>query len=121
MKCNVIKNLIDQLNKVQISAASQSAPAAAASVATTTIKSGQRSITVKVIDQDGRQIEFQMNYDSKLGRVMTQYAARKGMPVKSLKFSFDGVRVQEEHTPEFFDMEDGDIIEVFHLTEGGCY
>ena len=38
---------------------------------------------------------------------------------QTIRFSFDGTRINESDTPKGLDMEDGDTIEVFQQQSGG--
>ena len=38
---------------------------------------------------------------------------------QTIRFSFDGTRINESDTPKSLDMEDGDTIEVFQQQSGG--
>ena len=40
--------------------------------------------------------------------------------LQTIRFSFDGTRINESDTPKSLDMEDGDTIEVFQQQSGGC-
>ena len=40
--------------------------------------------------------------------------------IQTIRFSFDGTRINESDTPKSLDMEDGDTIEVFQQQSGGC-
>ena len=39
--------------------------------------------------------------------------------IQTIRFSFDGTRINESDTPKSLDMEDGDTIEVFQQQSGG--
>ena len=87
-------------------------------------------------DQTGEEVVFKVKKTTKLGKVMTvscsihkrtypgflgtqpsthprqAYAARKGVNAESIRFLYDGTRVQENQTPEELDIEDDDQIDV---------
>jgi hypothetical protein len=42
---------------------------------------------------------------------MEAFAKRQGKEMDSLRFLYDGIRIQADQTPEDLDMEDNDIIE----------
>jgi small ubiquitin-related modifier len=50
---------------------------------------------------------------------MNSYCERQGKSVDSVKFMWDGNRVQKHHTPADLEMEDGDTIEVMVEQQGG--
>merc|ERR1719433_2160871 len=50
---------------------------------------------------------------------MSTYCERAGLALQTIRFSFDGTRINESDTPKGLDMEDGDTIEVFQQQSGG--
>eukprot|EP00092_Neocalanus_flemingeri_P084766 GFUD01106523.1.p1 GENE.GFUD01106523.1~~GFUD01106523.1.p1 ORF type:complete len:106 (+),score=23.71 GFUD01106523.1:1-318(+) len=50
---------------------------------------------------------------------MSTYCERAGLELQTIRFSFDGTRINESDTPKGLDMEDGDTIEVFQQQSGG--
>merc|ERR1719495_272448 len=50
---------------------------------------------------------------------MSTYCERAGLALQTIRFSFDGTRINESDTPKSLDMEDGDTIEVFQQQSGG--
>ena len=47
------------------------------------------------------------------------YAERVGVPVSSLRFLFDGQRINDDETPKGLEMEQEDVIEVYQEQTGG--
>merc|ERR1719357_739004 len=52
---------------------------------------------------------------------MSTYCERAGLALQTIRFSFDGTRINESDTPKGLDMEDGDTIEVFQQQSGGSW
>merc|ERR1719361_3239260 len=52
---------------------------------------------------------------------MSTYCERAGLALQTIRFSFDGTRINESDTPKGLDMEDGDTIEVFQQQSGGFH
>ena len=50
---------------------------------------------------------------------MTLYANHVGVPISSLRFQFDGRRINEDDTPEALELEENDMIEVDQEQNGG--
>lgn len=50
---------------------------------------------------------------------MNSYCERQGKSIGSVRFLFDGKRVEAANTPRDLDMEDGDIIEATVEQQGG--
>ena len=69
-------------------------------------------IHVKVVAQDGTEIYFKCKCDTPLQKLMHAVCNRLGVATNSVRFLFDGNRINETQTPIQFDMEDGDVIDV---------
>merc|ERR1711992_115802 len=67
-------------------------------------------IKLKVVGQDSNEIHF---------RLKKSYAERVGVPVSSLRFLFDGRRINDDETPKALEMEQDDVIEVYQEQTGG--
>ena len=54
-----------------------------------------------------------------IGLLSKSYSERVRVSVTSLRFLFDGCRINDDKTPKALEMEQDDVIEVFQeLTEG---
>ena len=69
-------------------------------------------IHVKVVAQDGTEIYFKCKCDKPLQKLMHMFCNRQGVSTNSVRFLFDGNRINETQTPIQLDMEDGDVIDV---------
>ena len=69
-------------------------------------------INLKVVTQDGNEIFFKCKPTTPLGKLMNAFCQRQGVSLASVRFLFDGTRINEFQTPSDLDMEDGDVIDV---------
>jgi len=76
-------------------------------------------IKLKVVGQDNTEVHFKVKYSTNMGKLKKSYAERQGVQQASLRFLFDGKRIQDDETPKQLDMEDGDVIEVYQEQVGG--
>eukprot|EP00092_Neocalanus_flemingeri_P040842 GFUD01044461.1.p1 GENE.GFUD01044461.1~~GFUD01044461.1.p1 ORF type:complete len:127 (-),score=33.16 GFUD01044461.1:208-588(-) len=76
-------------------------------------------INLKVMGQDGNVVQFKIKRHTALKKLMSTYCERAGLALQTIRFSFDGTRINESDTPKGLDMEDGDTIEVFQQQSGG--
>jgi len=76
-------------------------------------------INLKVMGQDGNIVQFKIKKHTGLKKLMSTYCERAGLALQTIRFSFDGTRINEGDTPKSLDMEDGDTIEVFQQQSGG--
>merc|ERR1712083_823209 len=76
-------------------------------------------IKLKVVGQDSNEIHFRVKMSTNMGKLKKSYAERVGVPVSSLRFLFDGRRINDDETPKALEMEQGDVIEVYQEQTGG--
>lgn len=77
-------------------------------------------IKLKVVGQDNSEVHFKVKLTTNMGKLKKSYSDRQGVPVGSLRFLFDGKRINDEETPKTLEMDDGDVIEVYQEQVGGC-
>ncbi|KAF7636044.1 Small ubiquitin-related modifier [Meloidogyne graminicola] len=79
-------------------------------------------IKIKVVGQDSNEVHFRVKFGTSMGKLKKAYAERTGVAVNTLRFLFDGRRVNDEDTPKSLEMEEDDVIEVYQeQLGGGCY
>lgn len=64
-------------------------------------------------------MHFRVKYGTSMGKLKKSYADRVGVAVGSLRFLFDGRRINDEDTPKTLEMEEDDVIEVGFSTGRG--
>ena len=86
-------------------------------------------IKLKVVGQDSNEIHFRVKQTTQMGKLKKSYSERVGslvllvlgskiclsqvgVPVTSLRFLFDGRRINDDETPKALEMEQDDVIEV---------
>merc|ERR1739844_683630 len=76
-------------------------------------------IKLKVVGQDSNEIHFRVKQTTQMGKLKKSYSERVGVPVSSLRFLFDGKRINDDETPKALGMEQEDVIEVYQEQTGG--
>lgn len=76
-------------------------------------------VGVRVTDNQ-TEVTFKVKRKTPLHRVMDSFCKRTGKDPNSLRFLFDGERVNKDDTPGSLGMEDGDKIEALNQQTGGC-
>merc|ERR1711964_265035 len=76
-------------------------------------------IKLKVVGQDSNEIHFRVKQTTQMGKLKKSYSERGGVPVTSLRFLFDGRRINDDETPKALEMEQDDVIEVYQEQTGG--
>jgi small ubiquitin-related modifier len=77
------------------------------------------AINIKVAAQDGNEVFFKIKRNTPLSKLMDAYCDRQGVDKQSVRFLYDGERVQDTSTPESLDMEDQDVIDALLEQKGG--
>jgi len=76
------------------------------------------SLTVK--SQDGNETTFRLKRNNRLGKLIKAYCQANSISdPKSIRFLFDGTRINDEDTPETLEMENDDRIDVMMEQLGG--
>ena len=70
-------------------------------------------IKLKAVGQDSSEINFRVKMTTAMGKLKKSYSKRVGAPITSLRFLFDGKRINDEETPKSLKMEQDDVIEVY--------
>jgi len=69
--------------------------------------------------QTGEETFFKIKKTTKMSKVFSTYAQRKGVQVTSLRFLLDGERIEENATPKTLELEDNDQIDCMLEQVGG--
>ncbi|RKP08882.1 ubiquitin-related domain-containing protein [Thamnocephalis sphaerospora] len=81
---------------------------------------GAEHINLKVVGSDQNEVFFKIKKTTQLRKLMEAYCERQGKAMSSVRFLYDGSRIQPENTPNELDMEDGDSIDVMVEQIGGA-
>ena len=60
----------------------------------------QDVFNLKVVGQDSNEIHFRVSMTTQMGKLKKSYSERVGVPVSSLRFLFDGRRINDDETPK---------------------
>ncbi|KAB5589452.1 Small ubiquitin-related modifier [Ceratobasidium theobromae] len=80
---------------------------------------GNEPISVKVKSSTGEEVFFKIKRNTKLKKLQGAYAAKVGKDVATLRFLYDGNRINDEDTPASLDMEEEDTIDAMVEQVGG--
>lgn len=76
-------------------------------------------ITLKVKAQDGSEIFFKIRPATQLKKLMDSYCQRQGVDPKTVRFLFEGTRINETSTPRELGMQNDDSIDAMVEQRGG--
>jgi len=77
-------------------------------------------LNIKVTDNNN-EVFFKIKRTTALKKLMDAFCERQGKAANSVRFLFDGSRVQPTDSPDTLDMQDGDTLEVHQEQIGGSY
>lgn len=75
------------------------------------VKPSGEAINLKVRDADGGTVQFKCKGTTPLEKLMKAFCSKQGLQFGTVKFLFDGNRIQPTQTPADLDMEDLDVID----------
>ncbi|AEO54187.1 hypothetical protein MYCTH_2296465 [Thermothelomyces thermophilus ATCC 42464] len=84
-----------------------------------TVPAPSEHLNIKVTDNNN-EVFFKIKRTTKLEKLMTAFCERQGKAPASVRFLFEGQRVQPTDTPDTLEMQDGDTLEVHQEQVGGC-
>jgi small ubiquitin-related modifier len=62
---------------------------------------------------------FKVKKTTKMEKILSAYAQRRGVALTSLRFMLDGTRIKETDTPKMLELDDNDQIDVMLEALGG--
>ncbi|PWN99333.1 ubiquitin-like protein [Tilletiopsis washingtonensis] len=80
---------------------------------------GADQLNIKVKDGDGNEVFFKVKKSTRLGKLRKAYAERMGKPENTVRFLYDGTRVNDDDTAESLEIEDQDEIDAMVEQLGG--
>ncbi|KAL9130606.1 MAG: hypothetical protein Q9217_001266 [Psora testacea] len=76
-------------------------------------------LNIKVTDNNN-EVFFKIKRTTALSKLMNAFCERQGKTPSSVRFLFDGSRVNPTDSPDSLDMADGDTLEVHQEQVGGA-
>ena len=64
-------------------------------------------ISFKIVDPHGREVGFKTRTDIPFSKVFATYCEKQALAVNLLSFSFDGVHIPQDCTPELLGLKNG--------------
>lgn len=76
-------------------------------------------ISLRIVGQDGGEVYFKIRRNTPFIKIAKAYCDRKGVSPQSIRFLFDGQRVNDDDTAEKLDLVDDDVIDALLQQVGG--
>ena len=80
---------------------------------------GPGRIILRIVTQDGNELSHIMGNNASLQHLMQSFCNRQGIEMNSIRFLFDGQRINANESPQELDMDDGDVIDAM-VEQQGC-
>jgi len=77
------------------------------------------TINIKVVTSSGEEVFFKIKRNTKLSKLRGAYANKVGKDINSIRFLYEGNRINDDDTPGSLDMEENDTIDVMVEQVGG--
>merc|ERR1712115_581647 len=77
-----------------------------------TTKKDHQNLKLRKINEDENEIQFIVRITMALGKLKSTYAHRIQVPLNELRFLYNGKQINDDATPEDFEMQDYDTIDV---------
>uniref|UniRef100_A0A0N4ZVE1 Small ubiquitin-related modifier n=1 Tax=Parastrongyloides trichosuri TaxID=131310 RepID=A0A0N4ZVE1_PARTI len=78
-------------------------------------------IRLRVMGQASNEVHFKVKKTTTMQKLKKTYADRMGVSPQSLRFLFDGKRIENSDTPKSLEMDQDDVIEVYTEQVGGTF
>ena len=79
----------------------------------------ESTIKFQVVGLDSSRVHFRMKQTTQMEKLKKSYSERVGVPITSLRFLYDGRRINDDETPKALEVKDDDVIEVYLEQTGG--
>ncbi|XP_075253372.1 small ubiquitin-related modifier 1-like [Convolutriloba macropyga] len=77
-------------------------------------------VTLKVKQEGTGEVHFRVKMSTKMSKLKNNFCERQGLSRASVRFMFEGQRIEDDMTPADLDLQEDDLIEVFSEQTGGC-
>jgi len=79
------------------------------------------TINLRVVSQDGNEVYFKIKKQTPLRKLIDAYCQRQAIDPNSIRFLYDGNRIQPEQSPKDLEMSDNDVIDAVLQQTGGVH
>ena len=78
-----------------------------------------KTINLLVNDPNGNEVNFRLKTTTPLAKMMKAYAQQTDRKLGMMRFLYDGIRLQDDDTPQSLEMKDCDYIQMVQEQQGG--
>ena len=84
------------------------------------IKNEVAQVNLKVVNKDGNEVFFKVKRTTAMKKLMDAYCKKSGLERNRVRFLYDGKILEDEKTPEDYEMDDDDLIDLVEEQIGGA-
>lgn len=86
-----------------------------------TIPGDQPTVNIVIKDPQGEEIYFKVKRSAKMRRLFSAYCKRSNVDMSTIRFFYQGERIDEDQTPDDLHLQDKDRIDAFIRQTAGGY
>lgn len=86
-----------------------------------TIATDQPTVNLVIKDPQGEEIYFRVKRSAKMRRLFSAYCKRSNVDMSTIRFFFQGERIDEDQTPDDLHLQDKDRIDAFIRQTAGNF
>lgn len=79
----------------------------------------EETIQIRVLGQSGEEVFFKLKQQTAMARMFDAYCNRAGQARASIRFLYDGRRINSTDTAKSLEMEENDVIDAVLTQTGG--
>ena len=80
-----------------------------------------QTVNLTIKDPQGEEIYFKVKKSAKMKRLFSAFCKRSNIDPSTIRFFYQGERIDEEQTPDDLGLHDGDKIDAFIRQTAGSY
>lgn len=85
------------------------------------VKTEVAQVNLKVVNAEGSEVFFKIKRSTLMKKLMDAYCKKSGMSRQQVRFLYDGKPLEDDKTPDDYDMDDDDVIDAMVEQVGGFF
>ena len=85
------------------------------------VKTEAAQVNLKVVNAEGNEVFFKIKRTTLMKKLMDAYCKKNGTTRQQVRFLYDGKPLEDEKTPDDYEMDDDDVIDAMVEQVGGSF
>ena len=85
------------------------------------VKNEVAQVNLKVVNAEGAEVYFKIKRSTLMKKLMDAYCKKNGQSRAQVRFLYDGKPLDDEKTPDDYEMDDDDVIDAMAEQVGGSF